>query len=394
MQTSDSTVDFGSAKIAVLIPCFNESKTIVKVVQDFQQVLPQAEIFVFDNNSTDNSAQLAQQAGATVIKEHRQGKGNVVRSMFRQIEADAYLMVDGDDTYDAAAAPEMIRQVLEQGVDMVIGDRLSSTYFVENKRLGHNFGNRLVRKLINVMFRVKHRQNIGQEGRILDIMTGFRAFSYLFVKSFPVLSGGFEIETEMTIHALDKNFLIASQPITYRDRPAGSVSKLNTIPDGLKVLWTILRLVQNYRPFFFFAMLGSMCGLISLCFLLPIFWGYFQTGIVYRLPTMITGCFCLLCGIFCLFTGLILDVMTRQQRQLFELKLNELVLDYQSYRRSGGGVNAPVAGHGGYDGYDSHSHGGYAGYDSRNHGGYHSHGSKEGSQPAPNNHGAAAGEKQ
>lgn len=330
--STNSTVDFDSAKIAVLIPCYNEGQTISKVVASFKQVLPHADIYVFNNNSTDNTAALALEAGAIVINESRQGKGNVVRSMFRQIDADAYLMVDGDDTYDASASTEMLRQVIEQGVDMVIGDRLSSTYFSENKRLGHNMGNLLVRKLINTMFRAKHRHNISNDGKILDIMTGYRAFSYTFVKTFPVLSGGFEIETEMTIHALDKNFLISSMPITYRDRPEGSFSKLNTIQDGIKVLWTIMRLLQNYRPFFFFAVLACLCGVISLGFLLPVFWEYFQTGFVERLPTMITGCFSLLCGIFCLFTGLILDVMTRQQRQLFELKLNEIVHVYKSKR--------------------------------------------------------------
>lgn len=309
----------------VLIPCYNESQTIAKVVSDFKQVLPQSQIIVFDNNSSDDTAELARAAGAEVYYEHRQGKGNVVRSMFRQIDADVYILVDGDDTYEAAYAPQMVRLVLEQQADMVIGDRLSSTYFSENKRLGHNFGNRLVRRLINSMFRVKHRSNVGADGKILDIMTGYRAFSYLFVKSFPILSGGFEIETEMTIHALDKNFLVSSLPITYRDRPIGSFSKLNTVSDGVKVLWTILRLAQSYRPFFFFFVLACICGLIGLGFLVPVFVEFFQTGLVERLPTMITGCFCLLCGIFSLFTGFILDVLTRQQRQLFELKLNDIV---------------------------------------------------------------------
>lgn len=321
------------AKIAVLIPCFNESQTIAKVVQDFKQVLPQATVYVFDNNSTDDSGRIALGAGAVVITEKRQGKGNVVRSMFRNIEADVYIMVDGDDTYDAQSAPEMVHQVLEQGVDMVIGDRLSSTYFSENKRRGHNVGNRLVRKLINTMFSVKRCQNVYNENQILDIMTGFRAFSYLFVKSFPVLSGGFEIETAMTVHALDKNFLISSMPIIYRDRPVGSVSKLNTVHDGLSVLWTILRLVQTYRPFFFFTLLALGCGVVSLAFLLPVFLEYFQTGLVERLPTMIAGCFSLLCAIFCIFTGLVLDVMTRQQRQFFELKLNELTHIYKEEQR-------------------------------------------------------------
>ena len=219
-------------KVAVLIPCYNESVTIKKVIEDYKKVLPEADIYVYDNNSTDSTDKIAKQAGAIVKYEYRQGKGNVIRSMFRDIDADCYLMIDGDDTYPAENARQMVNLVLEKGVDMVIGDRLSSTYFKENKRPFHNVGNRTVRFFINKLFK----------NEIQDIMTGYRAFSRLFVKSFPVLSKGFEIETEMTIHALDKNFLLEEIPVAYRDRPEGSESKLSTVSDGAKVLKTIATL--------------------------------------------------------------------------------------------------------------------------------------------------------
>ena len=228
-------------KIAVLIPCYNESKTISKVVSDYKYALPTADIYVYDNNSKDDTDKIASEAGAIVRYERRQGKGNVIRTMFREIDADCYIMIDGDDTYPAENAAEMCRLVLEEKVDMVIGDRLSSTYFEENKRPFHNFGNSLVRGLINRLF----------HANVKDIMTGYRAFSKPFVKHFPVLSQGFEIETEMTIHALDKNFYIREVPVQYRDRPEGSVSKLNTYSDGAKVLMTIARLFGEYKPFLF-----------------------------------------------------------------------------------------------------------------------------------------------
>ena len=233
-------------KIAVLIPCYNESLTIEKVIKDFRAALPESTIYVYDNNSTDNTAQIAEEAGAVVRKEYQQGKGNVIRRMFREIDAECYIMVDGDNTYPAECAPEMVQKVLDKNVDMVVGDRLSSTYFEENKRPFHNFGNSLVRKSINVLF----------HSDIKDIMTGYRAFSYQFVKSFPVLSGGFEIETEMSIHAIDKNLLIENVIIEYRDRPEGSESKLNTYSDGFKVLMTICRLFRNYRPMAFFGLIA------------------------------------------------------------------------------------------------------------------------------------------
>ena len=233
-------------KIAVLIPCYNESLTIKKVIEDYRQALPEAKIYVYDNNSNDGTDQIAREMGAEVRYEYRQGKGNVIRSMFRDIEAECYLMIDGDDTYPAESARKMTDLVLDKGIDMVIGDRLSSTYFTENKRLFHNSGNKAVRGLINKLFK----------SDVKDIMTGYRAFSRLFVKSFPVLSKGFEIETEMTIHALDKNFMIEEVAVSYRDRPQGSVSKLNTVSDGVKVLKTIADLFRDYKPLLFFSIIS------------------------------------------------------------------------------------------------------------------------------------------
>lgn len=301
-------------KIAILIPCYNESKTIKKVVADYKEVLPEADIYVYDNNSSDGTAQLAEEAGAIVRYEHRQGKGNVIRTMFREIQADAYLMIDGDDTYPAEYAREMVSMVLDHGVDMVIGDRLSSTYFEENKRPFHNAGNVLVRKLVNWFF----------QGNITDIMTGYRAFSPIFVKSFPVLSKGFEIETEMTIHALDKNLYLQSLPVSYRDRPEGSVSKLNTYSDGFKVIRTIFTLYKNYRPLPFFSTLAGIIAALAAILMIPILIEYGQTGLVPRFPTLIVSGFLMLTSILSLCCGLILDTQTKQSRQNFEIQLNIL----------------------------------------------------------------------
>lgn len=261
-------------KIAVLIPCYNESLTIEKVVSDYKEALPEATIYVYDNNSSDHTDELARKAGAKVVYEYRQGKGNVIRSMFRDIDAECYLMIDGDDTYPAENAREMVDLVLNKGVDMVIGDRLSSTYFTENKRPFHNMGNRIVRSLINHLF----------HSNVKDIMTGYRAFSRLFVKSFPVLSKGFEIETEMTIHALDKNFLLEEIPVTYRDRPEGSESKLNTVSDGMKVLKTIASLFRDYKPLLFFSCASIICLLLGIGFFVPVFVSYIHTGLVEKNP--------------------------------------------------------------------------------------------------------------
>lgn len=298
-------------KVAVLIPCYNEEKTVQKVVEDYRRVLPQADIYVYDNNSTDRTAELAAQAGAIVKREYRQGKGNVIRSMFRQIDADCYLMIDGDDTYPAEPAPEMVRMILDGEADMVNGDRLSSTYFTENKRPFHNTGNRLVRGLINHLFHTDVR----------DIMTGYRAFSRGFVKTFPVLSRGFEIETEMTIHAVDKNFLIREVPVDYRDRPEGSVSKLNTYSDGAKVLCTIFRLYKDYKPFAFFGVGALLFLILAAVLFLPVGIEFLRTGLVPRFPTLIVSVTLALCALLSFVAGVILDVVVKKHRQLFELML-------------------------------------------------------------------------
>ncbi len=304
MQTNES-------KIAILIPCYNEAKTIEKVIKDYHKVLPKADIYVYDNNSTDGTDEIAKKFGAIVKYEYRQGKGNVIRSMFKDIDADCYLMIDGDDTYPAENAKEMCNLILTKKADMVIGDRLSSTYFSENKRAFHNIGNKLVRFLINKLFK----------NNIKDIMTGYRAFSYEFVKTFPVLSKGFEIETEMTIHALDKNFLLKEIRVDYRDRPKGSVSKLNTYSDGIKVLKTIARLFKEYKPNIFFGLLSLIFFLISLLFLIPVFIDFFKTGLVLRFPTLIFGLIVLVISMLLLICGIILEVVVKKHRQLFELFL-------------------------------------------------------------------------
>lgn len=298
-------------KIAVLIPCYNEAKTIKKVIKDYKKVLPEADIYVYDNNSTDKTDEIAKKAGAIVKYEYKQGKGNVMRSMFKDIDADCYLIIDGDDTYPAENAREMCDLVLNKKADMVIGDRLSSTYFTENKRPFHNFGNVLVRKLINFLFK----------SNIKDIMTGYRAFSHEFVKTFPVLSQNFEIETEMTIHALDKNFLVKEIPVQYRDRPNGSVSKLNTFEDGIKVLKTIARLFKEYKPSIFFGLFGLLFLIIAFSFGTPVFIDYFKTGLVERFPTLIFSGFMLMISILSFVCGIILEVIVKKHRQLFELIL-------------------------------------------------------------------------
>lgn len=299
--------------IAVLIPCYNEARTVAKVVADYRAALPQATVYVYDNNSTDGTADLAAAAGAVVRKERQQGKGNVLRRMFREIDAECYLLVDGDDTYPAEAAPEMVRAVRERGADMVVGDRLSSTYFTQNKRPFHNFGNSLVRFCINRLF----------GSQIKDIMTGYRAFSFQFVKTYPVLARGFEIETEMSIHAVERNMRIENIVIEYRDRPAGSESKLNTYSDGLKVLRTIVRLYKNYRPFGFFSMLAALLALCSAGFMVPVVAEYFRTGLVPRFPTLIV-CACGMVAALLLFiSGVILSSLLTQDARDFEFKLQQ-----------------------------------------------------------------------
>lgn len=299
-------------KIAVLIPCYNEALTIGKVVADFQRVLPEGGvIYVYDNNSADETARLAAEAGAVVRREYQQGKGNVIRRMFREIDAQVYIMADGDDTYPAEYAPEMIRQVLERKADMVVGDRLSSTYFEENKRPFHNFGNSLVRGSINLLFK----------SNVQDIMTGYRAFSYQFVKSFPVLSKGFEIETEMTIHAVDKNMQMENVVIDYRNRPEGSESKLNTFSDGMKVLKTIGKLFRSYKPFVFFGAVAALLALLSAGFFIPVFLEYLRTGLVPNMPTLVVCGFAAIAAIQSFFSGLILETINQKNRQDFEMEL-------------------------------------------------------------------------
>lgn len=303
-------------KIAVLIPCYNESRTIKKVVQDWRQALPEAIIYVYDNNSNDGTDTIAREAGAVVRYERLQGKGNTIRRMFREIDAMCYIIVDGDDTYPAEVGPQMVYEVLNNKVDMVIGDRLSSTYFAENKRPFHNMGNLLVRSFINGMFK----------NNIKDIMTGLRAFSYQFVKTFPVLSEGFEIETEMTIHAVDKNMYVKNCIISYRDRPQGSESKLNTISDGIKVIKTIFNLYKNYKPLQFFGIVALILFVMGGGFFIPIFKEYLETGLVAKIPTLIVCGFTVLTSINSLFTGLILQTVIQHAKHEFEFRL-QLVND-------------------------------------------------------------------
>ena len=309
--------------IAVLIPCYNEEKTVGKVVRDFKRVLPQATVYVYDNNSKDRTSELAAAAGAVVRHEYQQGKGNVLRRMFREIDADCYILVDGDDTYPAESAPEMARLVLEHQADMVAGDRLSSTYFTANKRPFHNFGNSLVRASINLLFGAK----------IQDIMTGYRAFSFQFVKTFPVLSHGFEIETEMSIHAVQRNMQVENVVIDYRDRPAGSVSKLNTYSDGAKVLGTILRLYKNYRPFGFFTAIAVVLALISVLFMVPVFAEYLATGLVPRFPTLIVCGFVMVAALMLFVAGVILSSLLSKDKRDFEFHLQQASVWQELARR-------------------------------------------------------------
>ena len=304
-------------KIAVLIPCYNEEKTIAKVVRDAKQALPEAVVYVYDNNSTDRTVALAKEAGAVVRYEHMQGKGNVIRRMFREIEAECYIMVDGDDTYPMEYAAEMADKVLSNHADMVVGDRLSSTYFTENKRPFHNFGNTIVRNSINRLFHCE----------IKDIMTGYRAFSYGFVKTFPVLSTGFEIETEMTIHAVYNNMQIENVIVDYRDRPEGSESKLNTFSDGFRVLHTIMKLYRDYKPMEFFGLCSAILAVIAVVLFIPILVAYVETGLVLRFPTLFVCGFIGLAAVQSLFAGLILSNMALKNRRDFEFRLTLVTRD-------------------------------------------------------------------
>ena len=306
-------------QIAVLIPCYNEAQTIGKVVNDTKAALPEAVIYVYDNNSTDDTARIAADAGAVVRHEYQQGKGNVIRRMFREIDAQCYLMIDGDDTYSLEHAREMVSLVLEKNADMVVGDRLSSTYFTENKRPFHNFGNSLVRGSINYLF----------HSNIKDIMTGYRAFSYGFVKTFPVLSRGFEIETEMTIHAVYNNMQIENVIVDYRDRPEGSVSKLNTYSDGYRVLKMILRLFKNYKPLVFFSWIGILLFLLAIVFFIPVFIKFLETHLVDQIPTLVVCGFSAMTAVQSFFAGLILSNMSEKNRRDFEFELNQAADEFK-----------------------------------------------------------------
>ncbi|MBR3607492.1 MAG: glycosyltransferase [Lachnospiraceae bacterium] len=305
-------------KIAVLIPCYNEEKTIAKVVADAKKALPEAVIYVYDNNSKDKTVEEARQAGAIIRHEYMQGKGNVIRRMFREIDARCYIMVDGDDTYPMEYAAEMAELVLDKNADMVVGDRLSTTYFTENKRPFHNLGNSVVRGSINTLFK----------SEIKDIMTGYRAFSYQFVKTFPVMSKGFEIETEMTIHAVNNNMQVENILVEYRDRPEGSESKLNTFSDGFKVLMTIVRLFREYKPFHFFGIISLILIALSMIFFIPVLVEYWETGLVLKFPTLIVCGFSALAAIQSLFSGLILQNIIQRDRKNFEMNLNRVYNDY------------------------------------------------------------------
>ena len=306
-------------RIAVLIPCYNEEKTVAKVVRDFKEVLPEAVVYVYDNNSSDHTVEQALAAGAVVRHEYQQGKGNVIRRMFREVDAKVYIMTDGDDTYPAEFAKQMVERVLEHQADMVVGDRLSSTYFTENKRPFHNFGNSLVRGTINRLFHTE----------IKDILTGYRAFSYQFVKTFPVLSKGFEIETEMSIHAADKNMQVDNVVIEYRDRPEGSESKLNTYSDGVKVLLSISKMYRNYKPMNFFGMVALCLAVISAGFFIPVLLEYITTGLVPKFPTLIVCGFALMASLQSVFAGLVLASVAQRNRQEFEMNLIQVNMHYK-----------------------------------------------------------------
>jgi len=307
-------------KIAVLIPCYNEEKTVEKVVNDVKNALPEAVVYVYDNNSTDKTAELALKAGAILRHEYKQGKGNVIRRMFREIDAECYLMIDGDDTYPLDCARELVDKVLSHNADMVVGDRLSSTYFTENKRPFHNFGNTLMRTCINSLFRTD----------IKDIMTGYRAFSYEFVKTFPVFSAGFEIETEMTIHAVNYNMQVDNVVVQYRDRPEGSESKLNTYRDGMKVIRKMLQLYKNYQPLKCFGLIAFLLLLAAVILFIPILGEYFATGLVPRFPTLIGCGFLAIAGLQALFAGVILDNSVAKDRRDFEYRLNRVNVEKKS----------------------------------------------------------------
>lgn len=299
-------------KIAVLLPAYNEEVTIVKVIEDYRRVLPHADIYVYDNNSKDKTNQLAREAGAIVRFEPRQGKGNVVRSMFREIDADYYIMADADDTYPAEEVEALLQPLRDGLADMTIGDRLSNgTYADENKRGFHGFGNNLVRLLVNKLYK----------GNYNDIMTGYRGFNRLFVKNFPVLSPGFEIETELSIHSLDKRFKLVEVPITYKDRPEGSESKLSTFSDGFKVLRMIFNLFKDYKPLIFFSILTFLFFVLGLIVGIPVISEFARTGMIDKVPSAVLATGFMILSALSFVAGFILDTVVRQNRMQYELKV-------------------------------------------------------------------------
>jgi glycosyltransferase involved in cell wall biosynthesis len=310
------------SKTAIIIPCYNEELTIAKVISDFKAAMPEADIYVYDNNSSDRTSEIARKAGVNVVFEPRQGKGNVVRSMFRDIDADYYIMVDGDDTYPAEFARRLLEPLISGEADMTIGDRLSNgSYKSENKRLFHNFGNNLVKKMICSLFK----------NNIHDILTGYRGFNRYFVKNFPILSSGFEIETEMSIHALDKNFLIKEIPIDYRDRPAGSTSKLNTVSDGIRVVRTVVSLFKDYRPLEFFSRLSLIFFILSLICGIPVIAEFAKYRYIYKVPSAILAVGLMITALLLLLDGFILDTIVKNDRKNYELSLTRYRM-HEKYR--------------------------------------------------------------
>ena len=311
--------DSHEATIAVLVPCYNEGLTIGKVIDDFKMALPQATIYVYNNNSSDDTKTIALNKNVKVYDEYRQGKGHVVRSMFREIDADIYILVDGDDTYPADAAKDMVETMLETGCDMVVGDRLSNgTYFAENKRGFHNFGNNLVKNMINRLF----------HGDIHDIMTGYRVFNKRFVKCFPLMSNGFEIETEMTIFALANKLKVMQVPINYKDRPEGSFSKLNTFSDGLKVILTIFNLLKEYKPLMFFSLLAFICIIFGLIMGTPVIMEYIHFQYIYKVPSAVLAASLMIIAVLLFITGLIMDYIKTMRLQLLQIELNHYPGNY------------------------------------------------------------------
>lgn len=303
-------------KIAILIPCYNEEITVAKVITDFKKELPDALIYVYNNNSTDNTLQIAYENGAIVKNEYRQGKGNVVRNMFRDIDADVYVLVDGDNTYPANMVHQLIKPILMETADMVVGDRISNgTYKKQNKRLFHDFGNGMVRNTINRLFKTN----------LKDVMSGYRAFSRTFVKNIPILSKGFEVETEMTLHALDKRFIIKEIPIEYKDRPNKSKSKLNTFTDGYKVIKTIIKMLKDYKPLKFFLSIAIIFFVLGLIIGIPVIYEYILTRYITKVPSAVLSTGLMIFSVIIAQCGVILDTVVKDDKEKYEIELNKYI---------------------------------------------------------------------